>query len=209
MDEWKNGFDSRLSGISNQFEDARLSLESRYGEQIKEQLLSVQEKYREQCTRCEENIEKSDKEFAARMDSMEKMLHAFIDSQKNDIEEAKKAAEDYVKSELEQQGQSALEQLKRYERDIGAQLDQLGRSVAVTQEETNGSLESILGDISSWRERLNVQFEENRSLYTEKLNALQQTSDEQINQVKQMFASDIASFADMAKDERERITRTK
>ena len=206
LEEWKAGFDARLTDVSQRFEDERRSLELQYGEDLKEKLLALQEKYRQQFTALEEALKNAEADFKNRIDGIDSSLRAFTDAQHEDMEKARRAVEESLKGELDRQQQNTAEQLKRYEQEINAQLTQISQSVAVAQEETKGSLEGILGDLASWRERLNAQFEENRSLYTEKLAGLQQASEEQIEQVRQIFTSDIAHFANIAKDETGKIT---
>ena len=206
LEEWKAGFDARLTDVSQRFEDERRSLELQYGEDLKEKLLTLQEKYRQQFGALEEALKNAEADFKDRIDGIDSSLRAFTDAQHEDMEKARQAVEESLKGELDRQQQNTAEQLKRYEQEINAQLTQISQSVAVAQEETKGSLEGILGDLASWRERLNAQFEENRSLYTEKLAGLQQASEEQIEQVRQIFTSDIAHFANIAKDETGKIT---
>jgi len=206
LEEWKAGFDARLTDVSQRFEDERRSLELQYGEDLKEKLLALQEKYRQQFSALEEALSAAEADFKNRIDGIDGSLRTFMDSQHEDMENARQALEESLKGELDRQQQNTAEQLKRYEQEINAQLTQITQSVAVAQEETKGSLEGILGDLASWRERLNAQFEENRSLYTEKLAGLQQASEEQIEQVRQIFTSDIARFTNIAKDEAAKIT---
>ena len=206
LEEWKAGFDARLTDVSQRFEDERRSLELQYGEDLKEKLLTLQEKYRQQFGALEEALKNAEADFKDRIDGIDSSLRAFTDAQHEDMEKARQAVEESLKGELDRQQQNTAEQLKRYEQEINAQLTQISQSVAVAQEETKGSLEGILGDLASWRERLNAQFEENRTLYTEKLAGLQQASEEQIEQVRQIFTSDIAHFANIAKDETSKIT---
>ncbi|MFI3257646.1 MAG: hypothetical protein R3Y36_05050, partial [Spirochaetales bacterium] len=204
--DWKQQFDSRLVEIANNLEDNRLALELKFSEEMKEHLAVTQEKHREQIMRIDENVKNTENNFITRIGNIETTLHTFIDTQRMEIDRAKQAAEEYLKAAIENQGEATTEELKRYEREISTQLNQLSQTVSATQGETTNSLESVLTDFTSWQERLNTQFQENRASYTDKFEALQTAVNDKIAQVEQIFASELGNYTNLAQEEKQRLS---
>ncbi len=206
LDDWKRAFTGQLTELSANLEKDRLATESKFSEDMKEQLLATQERYREQLSRLEENMKTTEGQYVVRMQEIEKNLHSFIDEQRTEINNAKANAEEHFKTELVNHGEQTVEKLKRFERDISNQLGQLEQSVSATQDETSSSLESLLSDLTSWSERLNTQFQESRDLYNEKFDSLQQSAQEQISQVEQVFSVDLGNFVNSVNEEKSKIS---
>ncbi|WP_428770201.1 hypothetical protein V1L52_12905 [Treponema sp. HNW] len=206
LEEWKRDFDGRLNDVSRHFENERRNLETQYGEDIKEKFGVLQEKYRQNIETFEALLQKNDEDFQERMEALDASLRGFADSHQERMEEARKAAETLLAAELDRQRKSAAEQAERCEKDIEDRLDQISQSVFLTQEETKGSLEGILGELASWRERLSEQLEEKSAAVTEKLEDLEQRSEDHINQIQKIFGSDVARFANMTKEESAKLS---
>ncbi len=206
MIDWQQEFENQLTELRINVEKNRLSVESRYAEDMKEHISATQERYREQILRLEESMKSTEGEYVDRLQQIETNLHTFLDEQRKEFESAKVDSEDYFKAELNNYGEISSERLKRFEREVGAQLAQLEQSVSSSQEETSSSLEGLLGDLSSWRERLNTQFQENRDIYNEKFDVFHQSAQDQIAQVEQVFTTDVTNYINLAKEERNNIT---
>ena len=125
LEEWKAGFDARLTDVSQRFEDERRSIELQHSEDLKEKLLALQEKYRQQFTALEEALNAAEADIKGRIDGVDNSLRIFMDFQHDDMEKARQAVEESLKGELDRQQQNTAEQLKRYEQEINAQLTQI------------------------------------------------------------------------------------
>lgn len=194
MLQWQRDFNGRLSDISNQYEDARRLTEEEYNGQLKTELSAVQDRLKEQTARLDELIKNSEKTLQDRINNTEYGFRAFIEQQRVELENAKNSASEYLKNELTSYNSQADEILKRYERDINAQLEQIAQNVGSSREQTENQVQSILTDFSSWNDRMNAQFEETKSLFNDKLSSLDQNASDLISQVQQSFTTDLADF---------------
>ncbi len=206
MIDWHQDFDGQLAELKANVEKSRLVTESKFAEDMKEHIAATQDRYREQINRLEESMKSTEGEYVDRLQQIEANLHAFLEEQRNEFEGAKADSEEYFKSELNNYGDLTSDRLKRFERELAGQLSQLEQTVSTAQEETSGSLEGLLAELTSWRERLDTQFQENKDMYTEKFEILQQNAREQISQVEQVFSGDVANYINKAKEERDSIS---
>ncbi|MBQ0167134.1 MAG: hypothetical protein KBT02_08510 [Treponema sp.] len=194
MLQWQRDVNGKLSEISNQYEDSRRATEEKYGEQMKIELSGVQDRLKEQTARLEDLIKNSEKTLQERINNTEYGFRAFIEQQRVELENAKNSASEYLKNELTSYNTQADEILKRYERDINAQLEQIAQNVGASQEKADSQVQAVLTDFSTWRDRMNAQFEDTKSLFSEKLGSLDQNASDLISQVQQSFTTDLADF---------------
>ena len=138
--------------MTNDFEDSRRDIEIKYSDDLKEKLSAVQDKVRDQTTRLDEMIKSTEANLLDRVGTTELSIRTFVEQQKVEMDNAKNSAESYLKMELDANKITAEEQLKRFERDLNSQLNQIALDISNTQEKTNGSLEVVLSDFSSWRD---------------------------------------------------------
>ncbi len=204
--DWQQEFDTQLSELTATVEKNRLTTESKFAEDMKEHIAATQERYRDQLLRLEDSMKSTEGEYVDRLQQIESNLHTFLEEQRTEFSGAKADAEEYIKAELENYGQLASEKLSRFERDITGQLGQLEQTVTTAQDETSGSLESLMGEIASWRERLDNQFSENKDMYAEKFDMFQKGSQEQISEIEQVFAGEVTNYVNLAREERDSIT---
>ena len=156
--QWQQSFNERLGAMTNDFEDSRRDIEIKYSDDLKEKLSAVQDKVRDQTTRLDEMIKSTEANLLDRVGTTELSIRTFVEQQKVEMDNAKNSAESYLKMELDANKITAEEQLKRFERDLNSQLNQIALDISNTQEKTNGSLEVVLSDFSSWRDRMNIPY---------------------------------------------------
>ena len=192
--QWQRDVNGKMNELSNQYEDARRLTEEKYNNQMKNELSSVQDRLKEQIARLEGLIQSSEQTLQDRINNTEYGFRAYIEQQRVELENARNSASEYMKNELTSYNTQADEILKRYERDINTQLEQIAQNVGASQEKTESQVQAVLSDFSSWSDRMNVQFEETKNMFSEKLNSLDQNASDLISQVQQSFTTDLADF---------------
>ena len=204
--DWKQGFDEKLSELNINLETEKHTIESSFADTMKENLLTLQQHFKDQIAKIEDNFVKSEQDYAAHSKNIESTMHSFIDSQRDEIEKARLAANEQFAADYDMYRASSGEKLKRFEREIENNILQIEQSVNSVQEETSAQLEGLRSNITSWRQRLDVQFQENKDIYSEKFESLQKNADDRLSQIEEIFEADVLKFASLAKEEKSDIT---
>ncbi len=204
--DWKQGFDEKLTQLNLNLETEKHSIESTFNDDMKTNLLTLQQNFKDQIAKIEDNFIKAEQEYDSHAKNIDATMHNFIDSQQKEIENARIIANKQFANDYETYRTSSEEKLKRFEREIENNIVQIEQSVGSVQEETSAQLDGLRANIQTWRERLDVQFQENKDLYGEKFESLQKNADERLAQIGQIFEADVLNFVNLSKEEMAGIT---
>ncbi len=202
---WKHSFDEKINDLGSHLDLETQTIEKSFSDSMKSNLATLQQHYKEQIDKIEERFTTTEDQYSTYVKNLESTIHYFIESQTEEVEKAKAIANEQFASDFGTHRESVLEKLKRFERDIENNIVQIDQSVNAVQEETSASLEGLRSNITSWRERLDNQFQENKDIYSEKFDSLQRNAAVRLEQIEQIFASDVEKFATLAKGEKDAI----
>lgn len=206
LEKWQLSYNQKVQEISQKYEEKQISIETNYAEELKEKMALLQDKYNQQFSRMELAFSEKEKGLSDKGDDLEKELAKFAQTYQVALDTAKVQASDYLKNEFDNYISGMNDQVNKFESEITQQLTSISSDVGNSRNQAATVLESIRKDFDLWKERLNSQFDEAKTMYSDKFGSLDANATEMVNQIKHTFESDLAQYTEKTKESQDRIS---
>jgi chromosome segregation ATPase len=205
LTQWKHDFDSQLVTLGSDSEEKRRRMAAEYGEELKAGIAALQEKTKEQLAYYEDAAQQSDASLQERIAGFEQAIRESLEQSQAKMSAIVASSDTLLKSELDRHSMSFNEQLSRFEHEIEQKLGGITEEVGENQAKSKAAIDEVLSNFSTWKARINGQFDESKQLFNTQLETLDQNAAEMLDRVKEVFASDVAEYSGKVKQERSEI----
>lgn len=198
LENWQNAFDAKLENLSLEYSDQRKVLENKYTEELKEKIQAIQERFTNYSNTLENSFEEKNKKYQADFLGLDEKLVLFIGEYKEAFEKTRIEADAYVKNEITHFIGSIDEQIKRYEKDVAQSLEKMTDDISDSSQQAAALLDSIRTDFSEWKERMNTQFVEVKTIFDDKYASFSEDAQNVLVDLERMLKDAVSTSSESA-----------
>lgn len=198
LENWQNAFDAKLENLALEYSDERKVLENKYTEELKEKIQAIQERFTNYSNTLENSFEEKNKKYQADFLGLDERLVLFIGEYKEAFEKTRIEADAYVKNEITHFIGSIDEQIKRYEKDVAQSLDKMTDDISDSSQQAAALLDSIRTDFSEWKERMNTQFVEVKTIFDDKYASFSEDAQNVLVDLERMLKDAVSTSSESA-----------
>lgn len=198
LENWQNAFDAKLENLSLEYSDQRKVLENKYTEELKEKIQAIQERFTNYSNTLENSFEEKNKKYQADFLGLDERLVLFIGEYKEAFEKTRIEADAYVKNEITHFIGSIDEQIKRYEKDVAQSLEKMTDDISDSSQQAAALLDSIRTDFSEWKERMNTQFVEVKTIFDDKYASFSEDAQNVLVDLERMLKDAVSTSSESA-----------
>ena len=198
LENWQNAFDAKLENLALEYSDERKVLENKYTEELKEKIQAIQERFTNYSNTLENSFEEKNKKYQADFLGLDERLVLFIGEYKEAFEKTRIEADAYVKNEITHFIGSIDEQIKRYEKDVAQSLEKMTDDISDSSQQAAALLDSIRTDFSEWKERMNTQFVEVKTIFDDKYASFSEDAQNVLVDLERMLKDAVSTSSESA-----------
>ena len=183
--QWKAEVERRLDENREEQALSRDAMEKRYTDELKNRIGELQNRIYSQYDKFESQIAGYQERLQERMNLTSDALKGFEEELKREVKDIKEQSRLSFEKEFGEHSALITGQLKKHERELEANMKELGENLSVGQKELSALLEASRSDITIWQAQILQQFRQSE-------NQVQETITE--------FKTDVLSTVDALKN---------
>jgi chromosome segregation ATPase len=149
--EWQSGLDARLAELAETGAEERRNAELRLAEELRNRLAEQGQRLTAELERLKAETGAFEEGIREEMQGADETRRAFQEQLDQDLEEARRQAEDSAKNEIGRYGLAMAETLKRNQRELEEQLREIAGQVEAGSGEIAGFLEESRRNMEEWQ----------------------------------------------------------
>lgn len=206
--DWKQSIESKLTGLSNTYEDSRRKLENDYLEELKKNIISLQVKSDDQFGTLSENISSEKNRLDEMISNVKDRISGFKDEITGKIVNIAQSAQSDLKNEAEKNTTVIKAQLEKIEAQLMSDLKTFEEGIQQRAETGSSTIDAALSEFNSWKKQLRTQLDESNKLFTDELNNFKQSSSTKITEINHKLDNDMAMYVENLKKQQSQLIET-
>lgn len=188
---WQSSFDAKLENLGLDYSDQRKALENKYTEELKEKIHGIQERFSAYTKTLENSFDEHNHKYQSEISSFDERLLLFVNEYKDAFEKTRQETDSYLKNEISHFRNNTEDQLKRYEKELAQSLDKMTNDINDSSQQAGALLDSIRNDFSDWKDRMNLQFVEAKTLFDDRYNSFNEDSQNVLKDLEILLAESV------------------
>lgn len=196
--DWKSGFDAKMEGIEQNYENQRKEIEADYTEEFREKVKNMLLRSEEQNQRIEGQLSKTEDEVQNQIVQLKKLVADFSGEIQDKIDRTSQESEIYLKENADKSQRNINAQLQNLKNDMLKDLQTFEEAVKTDQESGTALIQSSLNEFETWKGQLSGQLEETKAIFTDELNNFRANADRKVEEASKQMIEDIQSYTEAA-----------
>ncbi len=174
--EWKHELDTKLSTLTNTYEDSRKKVETKYLEDFKTGIEGLQTRASDQYTKVAASIEQTKNDMQDSINEIKEFINKFKSDTDSSISALSQNAEKELTDEIEHSKELVQKELTKTQNEMLSNFKALEEELKSRQEASASSVEVALSDFNTWKQQIRSQFEASNRIFTEDFSKFEEST---------------------------------
>lgn len=196
LSEWKHDFDSRLTSITNNYEDSRRQIESKYMEDLKTNFENLQNRTTDQNAKLSVSLEQTKQEMEDAIADIRDVITKFKSDTGTSITAMTQNAELELKREIEKNVENIQTNLSKSQERLLRDLQDFEEAIRSKQETGTSTIDAALSEFTSWKQQFKNQLDDSTRLFTSEIETYKTTSKLKLDDITNNLITDMNSYGE-------------